>query len=392
MPPSLHSELGASSAARWINCPASVRLSRLAQEILERKADSSSLKASIYANEGSVAHSVCEALLLGTYEESQWLGKVVKYGGDDILVTQEMVSAAKEYADIIHAVVPSNVPLQIERRFSLDWINPSMFGTCDCAALGSDTLWIFDFKYGKGVPVSAIDNPQLLYYALGVLGKEPPKSLRTVSMMIVQPRVDKGVSIFNITVDSLYAWAEQTLIPAVKRAMDPDAPCVAGEVQCRWCKGYSLCPVQKTAVKNVVSDYFPELSGKTLDKIDESVIDFVLPSPESLSTERLEKLAALYLSRLESFFTGCCEELKARMIEGNVNALEKISLQPKKKREIWVDNDKAEALLCELLGDNAYEKKLISPSKAKKLVDKETISAYISVPESNEFNLKLIKE
>lgn len=388
MPPSLHSELGASSASRWIKCPASVRLSRLAQEILERKSDPSCMKASIYANEGSVAHSVCEALLLGTYEESQWLGKVIKYGGDDILVTQEMLSAAKEYADIIHAVVPSNVSLQIERRFSLDWINSDMFGTCDCAALGDDTLWIFDFKYGKGVPVSAIDNPQLMYYALGVLGPEPPKGLKTVSMAIIQPRVDKGVSFFNIPVDNLYAWAEKTLIPAVKRALDSDAPCVAGESQCRWCKGYSICPAQKTATRDLVSDYFPELSGKALDSIDESVLNFVLPSPEVLSTERLEKLASLYLSKLEGFFTDCCEELKARMIEGGLE-LEKITLQPKKKREAWVDIPKAEVVLYNVLGENAYEKKLISPSKAKKLVDKETISAYIFVPESNEFNIQL---
>ena len=389
MPPSLHSELGASSASRWIKCPASVRLSRIALQIMERKDALGTKIASIYANEGSVAHSVCESFLLGTKTPEDWFGRTVEYGGDRILVTDEMIKSAQEYVDIVHAIVPSDASLQIERKFSLDWIQSEMFGTCDCAAVGENTLYIFDFKYGKGVRVSAEDNPQLMYYALGVLGEKPNPSIKRVCMTIVQPRVDNGTSSYNISTTKLYKWAEETLKPAVQKALDPNSPCVAGESQCRWCKAASICPEQGKKTENLVAEYFPELSGKTLDNVDEDEVESLLPNPAMLTTDRLERLVTLYLSKLSGFFTDCCEELKMRMLDGDVKKLGEISLTPKKKREIWLDNNKAEVLLSRLLGDNAFERKLISPSKARKLLDKETLEGYTSIPESNEYNLTL---
>jgi len=47
-----HSPIGASSAERWINCPASVRLSEGCKK-----------PAGIYAEEGTAAHSLCEECL-----------------------------------------------------------------------------------------------------------------------------------------------------------------------------------------------------------------------------------------------------------------------------------------------------------------------------------------
>ena len=46
---------------------------------------------------------------------------------------------------------------------------PESFGRCDCIMFGEDTLIITDYKHGKGVPVSAKENPQMMLYALGAL-------------------------------------------------------------------------------------------------------------------------------------------------------------------------------------------------------------------------------
>lgn len=40
------------------------------------------------------------------------------------------------------------------------------FGTADFLMIRENTLYVVDFKYGKGVAVSAIDNPQMKLYAL----------------------------------------------------------------------------------------------------------------------------------------------------------------------------------------------------------------------------------
>ena len=44
---------------------------------------------------------------------------------------------------------------------------PEGFGTADCILTQGNTLYVIDFKYGKGVPVSAKENPQMMLYALG---------------------------------------------------------------------------------------------------------------------------------------------------------------------------------------------------------------------------------
>lgn len=68
---------------------------------------------------------------------------------------------------------------------------------------------IVDLKYGKGVPVSAINNSQMRLYALGMYeafgylyGADE------VRMTIVQPRLD-SVSTETISVDDLLAWGEE---------------------------------------------------------------------------------------------------------------------------------------------------------------------------------------
>lgn len=45
----------------------------------------------------------------------------------------------------------------------------SGFGTGDCIIISDKTLHIIDFKYGQGVEVSVVNNPQMKVYGLGAL-------------------------------------------------------------------------------------------------------------------------------------------------------------------------------------------------------------------------------
>ena len=57
----------------------------------------------------------------------------------------------------------------IEQRLDFSHIVPEGFGTGDVIILCDDYVEVIDLKYGKGVPVSAQDNPQARLYALGAI-------------------------------------------------------------------------------------------------------------------------------------------------------------------------------------------------------------------------------
>lgn len=98
MPPIKHALLGASSAARWIACPPSARLT----ENMEGGS-------SKYAEEGSRAHEVCEAHLRHCLKywkagrAAPVLGESIRLDGqpDD---PAEMIRAANLYVDFLHGL------------------------------------------------------------------------------------------------------------------------------------------------------------------------------------------------------------------------------------------------------------------------------------------------
>lgn len=57
----------------------------------------------------------------------------------------------------------------IEQRVDFSrWVQDG-FGTADCIVIADSEMNIVDYKHGKGVEVNAVDNPQMMLYALGAL-------------------------------------------------------------------------------------------------------------------------------------------------------------------------------------------------------------------------------
>lgn len=74
------------------------------------------------------------------------------------------------YIDYIRDVsikLPATPFVEVEKRVDFSDYVPEGFGTADCIMIQGNTLFVIDFKYGKGVPVSAEENPQMMLYALG---------------------------------------------------------------------------------------------------------------------------------------------------------------------------------------------------------------------------------
>ena len=171
MPPVKHSFFGASSSERWIACPASVSLCAKVP-----KPESSS-----FANEGTAAHELAEKSLLTRRMPINFYGETISVHGTDYVVDTEMMEAVTMYVNEVLKVASKKHnpgirdPYHVETKFNLKWFSGrnDMYGTCDACVpdTANRTIHVFDLKYGAGKPVYAENNSQLMYYALGILGK-----------------------------------------------------------------------------------------------------------------------------------------------------------------------------------------------------------------------------
>ena len=235
--PTKHHPLGASGAYRWINCPGSVRVSDLYPQ-----------GSTIYADEGSLAHECAEQLIKTGKVTKKNRDKVDKFYADHPELgagsADQMIRSLEDYVAFVDETAKDQLKideatqLMTEQRVDLDpWI-PGGFGTSDVVIIRSGYLHIIDLKYGKGVPVSAEDNPQLRLYALGSLeALDAVYEVETVAMTIYQPRLD-NVSTDLMLAEGLYKWGDEIIKPASKAAMEEDAPFMAGD----WCM---FCPARR---------------------------------------------------------------------------------------------------------------------------------------------------
>lgn len=225
--PSLHAVLSASSSNRWIHCTPSARLEEHVAE-----------KASIYSAEGTLAHSKAEEKLRN-YVEGHPRRKVKCEDG-------EMDECTTAYRDYVIEVLNTekktcgDAKLDIEVQLDLTpWI-PEGFGTSDAIIVSDNTLHVIDLKYGKGVPVYAPHNSQLLIYAAGALHEyEAYYAFDKVKMHIFQPRLDH-ISTYEISTVDLCDYMENVIKPAAKKAWEGQGEQEAGK-WCQFCKVKANC-------------------------------------------------------------------------------------------------------------------------------------------------------
>lgn len=232
--PNDHARLSASGSKKWLNCPASVRLE-------EQFPD----EGSSYAAEGTAAHALAELKLLaatGRISQKDFTERASELGTD--AERDEYTEGYKDYVLERFAVVSSECPdakLSVEERLELSEYVPDGFGTGDAVIVGFHVLEIIDLKYGKGVPVSAQDNSQLMLYALGALTRyDWLYDVRKVRMHIYQPRID-NVDVCEKDTEELYMWGSWVRQRA-KLALKKNAECVAGDYcDSGFCKARPIC-------------------------------------------------------------------------------------------------------------------------------------------------------
>ena len=324
-----HHPMSPSSAERWMTCAASVRENAFLPDTT-----------SDAAAEGTLAHSLAETCLLTGNDTKD------VYGYDE-----EMHHYVQQYVDYVRNVARNN-KIYVEQRISLSDFYPRGMGTADAIIIDAenDTLHVIDLKYGKGVRVSAVQNKQAMLYGLGALVKASKAfHITNIVLHIVQPRLD-NFDKWEISASDLLAFGDQVKI-AADLCLTDDAPYKPEDKACLWCKAKATCPaLYEHTVAVVGEDFAPLAPAAMTDEQLKLVID-----NKGLIEKWLKAVESHVFDRLEH--GGSFEGYK--MVEGR-------SIRK------WAND--AEEKLSKMLGDNAYEKKLIGITTAEKLIGKKQLS------------------
>lgn len=343
-----HSIVGASGFYRWSVCPGSVRLSRMVND----------KRSSPWAAEGTLAHQIADKCLSENLKPETYLGTKHTVDGFEFEVSDEMVGAVELY---ISTVLDEYAPgtddvLFVEQRFHLKDLHEGLFGTNDAGVYhaGKRKLTIFDLKYGAGVRVSAVNNGQLLYYALGAIDfLGPDRPVDEIEMVIVQPRGGgEPVKRWQLDLMELFEFAG-TLVDAVERTEDPDAPLKAGD-HCRFCSARGICPALKDAAYAQAGDDFK-----------------ALPAPTAMSpAEIADALDNAYL--LETWIQGV-RDYAYRSVVDELIEIPRYKIVAKRAIRRWANEENAKRFLLDQgIQEDEFltEPKLRSPAQVEKLLPK----------------------
>jgi hypothetical protein len=327
-----HALLSASSAHRWLACPPSA----VANEAYPDQDTE-------FTREGTLAHEVAEVMARNGYYNM----RDAKEG-----ITHEMVDCAEGYANYIEELKQSDdavVLLEQKVDFS-PWV-PEGFGTCDCILIQGDTLTIIDYKYGQGVPVSAVNNPQMKLYALGAFNDFGiAYDIKKVEMHIYQPRLN-NVSDDSLTLEELMKWGEKVK-PTADKAFKGKGKYNPGE-HCRFCQHAGRC----RALTKTCTEYVETHSLRV-------GVPMLAPF-EVADVLRMEPLISLWLKKVkEQAFTSLMngEEVPGyKLVEGKLG------------NRTWTNETDVYAALIDAgyNEDEVTETKLLSPSAMDKALGKK---------------------
>ena len=339
-----HALLSASSAHRWLVCPPSA----VAAEAYEDQT-------SEFAAEGTLAHEVAEFIAGNHFEvepHDRWVQDVRNYlNNQDI--TKEMVEHATTYHEYIMEQIkgPAHSMLTEQRVDFSAWV-PDGFGTCDCILIEGDTLTIIDYKYGKGVAVSAENNPQMRLYALGALNDFGlAYDVTTVCTHIYQPRIG-NISTETLTVEDLLTWGEKEVKPIAQKAAKGKGTYKAG-AHCTFCPHAGRCRALNKACKEYVETHGLRVGIP------------ILAPHEVAEVLEMEPLISLWLKRVKA-------QAMTSMLDGQDVPGFKV-VEGKLGNRKWTDElQVAKVLETEGYSAEDYtETKLLSPAGIDKLVGKK---------------------
>ena len=382
--PEVHAILSASSSKRWLNCTPSARLEQNFPN-----------ESSVYAEEGTAAHA------LGEYKLRKYLHERVQRPTSEF-DSEEMENNTDIYAEFIIIQIErikETCPhplVMVEERLDYSYLVPGGFGTGDCVIIADETLYVLDYKNGKGVFVSCDHNPQMMLYALGAYHAYGYLyDIRKVSMTIIQPRLE-NISTFECTVDELLDWGESYVRPRAKLAFEGKGEQVPGD-WCRFCRARCACKACAQEALALVKEEFLDLDAGVLE--DEQRSDCLeetdatasfapdtsaptFKSPALLSKTDIEQILPT-LNRIESWIEAIFAYVSSEAINHGVTWAGYKVVEGRSKRQFL--DTKSVVVAAQKAGyTDIYKTELISLTEFEKLMGKkrfqEVLGEYVVKP------------
>ena len=346
-----HAILSASSAHRWVHCTPSARLE---EQFPDAGSDA--------AAEGTVAHALAEVKVRQYFYPQevsrQKMTRAVNKLKKDGHWAEEMQGYTDEYLDYVKSAAMAFVHIphaDVEKTVYFDKYVPEGFGTADCILIGGDTLHVIDFKYGKGVPVSAEENLQMILYALGAYDAcRILYPIETVKLSIVQPRID-NISEWECGIPEILAYGD-FISDRAAIAFKGEGAFAPSEETCRFCRARAQCRAR--AEENVRLAFFTD---KKPPLITNAEVGGYLEKGEDV---------AKWLKDLKEYALKEC--LAGKKVPGWK------AVEGRGSRE-WTDMDKAFAALTEHGIDEAilWERTPLTLAQVEKTVGKKEFQALV---------------
>lgn len=279
----MHAILSPSSASRWLVCTPSAQL-----EAKEPYSES------VYADEGSLAHRLNELMInyrLGKILEKQYKKKLKEIEAHE-LYTGEMYDYCENFVVYVLELfnsLPKGALLFTEEKIDLSKWVPQGFGTVDIRIVYDRILHVIDYKHGKGVPVFADKNKQLMLYSLGAWEEMSHLfEIDDIKMTIYQPRIE-NIDTFEMKAVDLVKWADTELKEKAALAYDGKGSFVVGD-HCRWCRVKAKC--------KALADYNLELAKNVFA---EDINPVLLTPEETVEILKKEKFFTDWLNAVTEY-------------------------------------------------------------------------------------------
>ena len=353
-----HSPRGPSQWDRWIRCPAS--------DIAARGIES---KAGYEAAEGTVFHAMVALCLEFGFDPDNFLDWEMEVDGYLIAVDEEMCECAEPgLARIREVAAWPGWKLWVETRMDISpWAGKGEFGTGDVvlASVGHREVLIWDWKYGRGVPVYPEENYQLHGYCLGawqtLLRKEfkDDSSDIRVQYHIEQPRYPSAGGDWDTTMEETLVFGEGVKFVVEGIELHPyvsAANFFPGEKQCAWCPVKGDCRPHAEWISKKIGMEFEDLAAGSEPPKDTEIT--------------LEQKCGVVLAQahVKRWMQGIHDEVLYAAAMGDPTPGLRL-VEGRRPPRKWDTGKTAsvEKALREILGDRAFKPRaFLSPTQAEK--------------------------
>lgn len=238
--------LAPSRAEQWLSCPLSAVLTqKLSKSSTVGGAfvetDSLNEQYAAFIQQGVLAHKCAEELFKHIYfgapldNLSNYPQEVFRAANKYNLMIQHVVyeSAGK----IIYLGAEKDVNIELSEKAKKAGVICS--GKYDATAITTSAIHVFDLKYGANDEVGAMNNAQLMLYAVGLYQQYKHMFIDTIDIVlhVYSPRQEQAYSVYQLSSEELMSWFNNTVIPIVDEIAKLDLNTVMSNPSVETCKG-----------------------------------------------------------------------------------------------------------------------------------------------------------